>query len=70
MSEQSTRHIVMIEPAVFYADPQTMETNHYQVDEHEPPEAILPKAVEQFRVYRDKLVEAGVIVSTLKGHKD
>jgi hypothetical protein len=70
MSEQSTRHIMMIEPGTFYANPQTMDTNHYQIDDPEPPEVILPKAVKQFRDYRDKLIEAGVIVSTIKGHED
>ncbi len=70
MNKQATRHVLMIEPAVFYANPQTMDTNHYQIDEHEEPEAVLERAITEFRRYRDRLVEVGVFVSTLKGHED
>jgi hypothetical protein len=67
MTAQSTRHIFLIEPAVFYANPETMETNVYQVDEHEPHDAVLKKAVREFRAFRDMLVENGVHVTVVKG---
>lgn len=70
MAQQSTRHLLMIEPAAFYANPETMSTNAYQIDEHEAPEIIHARAREEFHVFRDQLVEAGVIVTTAYGHKD
>ena len=71
MPEQSTRHILMIEPAVFYANPETMETNVYQVDEKAVESgAIYQKALKEFKDYRDMLVENGVIVTTSYGKKE
>jgi hypothetical protein len=70
MTEQSTRHLLMIEPAVFYANPETMSTNIYQVDEREPREATHKRAQAEFRTFRNKLVENGVIVTTAYGHED
>lgn len=60
----------MIEPAAFYANPETMETNVYQVDEHEPQDVIYERALTEFRGFRDHLVSSGVIVTTAFGHKD
>ena len=42
MRVQSTRHLFMIEPACFYANPETMDTNVYQVEggPEESPEQI------------------------------
>lgn len=61
----------MIEPAVFYANPQTMDTNAYQIDEEEISYAeLLQLAREEFRIYRDLLVEKGVMVTTAIGHED
>ncbi len=66
---QSTNHLFMIEPAVFYANPQTMETNAYQVTGvQEPHDITLNKARHEFRTYRDMLVEKGVMVTSLLGH--
>ena len=59
---------MLIEPAEFYANPETMGTNPYQVDEHEPPEVVLKKAIKEFRNFRNMLVENGVIVTTARGH--
>ncbi|MGH1376156.1 MAG: arginine deiminase-related protein [Alphaproteobacteria bacterium] len=68
---QSTNHLFMVEPAVFYANPQTMDTNAYQVEGVEESHNItLRKALTEFRVYRDMLVEQGVMVSTVLGHND
>ena len=69
--KQSTNHILMIEPAVFYANPQTMDTNAYQVDgEVESHEVTQEKALAEFRAYRDLLVDKGVTVTTVLGHPD
>lgn len=71
MPEQSTNHIFMIEPAEFFANPQTMDTNVYQDDgagfTHEE---LLNKALREFRDYRDALVKAGVVVTTAYGLPD
>jgi hypothetical protein len=67
---QSTNHILMIEPSVFYANPQTMDTNAYQVAEHEPREVIYQKALHEFSAFRDKLTAKGVIITQMRGHKE
>ncbi|MCB1532984.1 MAG: hypothetical protein KDJ35_08970 [Alphaproteobacteria bacterium] len=69
MISQSTRHIMMMEPAEFYANPETMETNVYQVTEDLSKDEIFQKALIEFRAYRDMLVENGVIVTTAYGYK-
>jgi len=58
----------MIEPAVFYANPETMETNAYQVAEHEPRAAVYERALAEFRSFRDKLLAAGVIITQVRGY--
>lgn len=69
--KQSTNHLLMIEPAVFYANPQTMDTNVYQVQgEGESRELLLKKAKHEFRQFRDELVENGVMITTLLGEVD
>ncbi len=68
---QSTNHLFMVEPGVFYANPQTMDTNAYQiVGEEESHDVILAKALVEFRRYRDMLVDKGVMVTTVLGHQD
>lgn len=64
---QSTGHLLLIEPAAFYANPETMDTNVYQVEEKETPEAIYARALQEFRAFRDMLVENRVAVTTVKG---
>ncbi len=70
MTAQSSRHLFMIEPAVFYLNPQTADTNHYQIDKHESHEATLHRGMTEFRRFRDLLVENGVNVTTAKGSAD
>ena len=67
---QSTNHILMVEPALFHANPQTRPTNSYQHDDDTDPRAIHEKALGEFRAYRDLLVEHGVCVTTLKGRAE
>lgn len=66
---QSTNHIMVMEPIGFHANPQTKETNSYQHDDKESPEAIQQKAVREFRAFRDLLVEHGVAVTTVLGQE-
>lgn len=67
---QSTRHIMMIEPAVFFANPETMDTNMYQVDQsRDEAQQIFAAAHTEFRAFRDLLVDNGVIVTTAKGYE-
>lgn len=69
--EQSTNHLLMIEPASFYANPQTMDTNAYQVENrNESKEVTLEKARAEFRAYRDELVSRGVMVTTFLGEEE
>ena len=70
MSKQSSSHLLMIEPASFYANPETMETNAYQTKENEPREVTFEKALMEFRGFRDALVEKGVMVTTIRGFDD
>ncbi len=60
----------MIEPASFYANPETMETNVYQVADDAPKEAIFARALEEFRNFHSALLEEGVMITTVKGYKD
>jgi hypothetical protein len=70
MIQQSTRHILMVEPAEFFANPQTMSTNVYQVEQDdEDKSATFQSALQEFRAFRDLLVEHGVMVTTVQGRK-
>lgn len=70
MIKQSTRHILMVEPAEFFANPETMETNVYQIEEDGvSAEEIFQNALTEFRNYRDLLVQNGVVVTTALGKK-
>jgi len=64
---QSPNHLLMIEPAEFYANPETMETNVYQVEQTESKDVVFAKALAEFRAFRNVLVENGVTVTTAKG---
>lgn len=68
--KQSTNHLLMVEPAEFYANPETVETNAYQVTRDDRSrEEISRAAVREFRDYRDALVESGVMVTSVLGHR-
>ena len=64
---QSTNHVLMIEPAVFYANPETMETNAYQVAEYETRAATSARALAEFKAFRDALSEKGVMITQMRG---
>lgn len=68
---QSTGALLLVEPGMFYANPETMETNVYQVEEDMADSAdIHRQALAEFRRFRDMLVEHGVSVMTVQGSKD
>lgn len=67
MISQSTRHIMMMEPVAFLSNPETMETNTYQAENPSETSGINAKAIGEFRALRDRLVMAGVIVTTVQG---
>ena len=67
MKRQSTDHIFMIEPSEFYSNPQTAGSNHYQKSDNQRDKVkILEEAIEEFRAFRDKLVEAEINITTFK----
>lgn len=68
--KQSTGHILMVEPYEFYANPETQDTNAYQVEkEDKSHEDILQKALAEFRDFRNMLVGHGVMVTTALGRE-
>ena len=67
---QSSNHILMIEPSVFYANPETMDTNAYQVAEHESRDVVYQRALQEFRAFRDILTEHGVFITQMRGYKE
>ena len=67
MTSQTTNKLMMMEPAAFHSNPQTMETNTYQADDPADIAPLEEKAVQEFRALRDRLIEEGVIVVTAYG---
>lgn len=67
---QSTGHIMMMEPRGFYSNPETMETNTYQAENPPNTASIQELAKHEFRRLRDRIVEAGIAVTTVLGHPD
>ncbi|MEM6812087.1 MAG: arginine deiminase-related protein [Pseudomonadota bacterium] len=66
---QSTDHIMMMEPVDFHANPQTKETNSYQHDDDQDIASIQEMAKQEFRNFRDLLIEHGVVVTTTLGQE-
>ena len=67
--KQSTNHIMVMEPVAFHANPETKATNSYQHDDDINVDEINAKAVEEFRTFRDLLVQHGVIMTTAIGQE-
>lgn len=67
---QSADHIWMTEPVNFHCNVQTMETNTYQSPDPENIAEVQRLAREEFLTLRDKIVGAGVTVTTVLGHDD
>ena len=67
---QSADHIWMTEPVHFHCNVQTMETNTYQSPDPVDIEAVQHAAHSEFLNLRDRIVAAGVSVTTVLGHPD
>lgn len=67
MQSQSTNHVFMIEPAEFYANPETVDTNAYQAPAGVPNEEVLQAALAEFHQFKKLLTDHGVKVTTGKG---
>jgi len=71
MSGQSTNHILMIKPAIFYKNAQTTESNHYQVEsESEDIKIITIKAIKEFNDFKGKLESNGIQITSFEGSKE
>ena len=69
MTSQSTNHVLLIRPAEFYCNEQTIETNHYQnSDDTISKDQTLSMATNEFDQFRKTLVENQIRVSTLDGN--
>ena len=66
--KQSTSRIFMVEPEVFFMNPETASSNHYQVDDNsKSPDEILKQAKREFSAFKNALTENGVNVLSMKG---
>ena len=59
MNNQSSNHLFMIEPEVFYSNKQTADSNHYQKnhDSEFTKDDIHKKALEEFHGLKNKIEE-------------
>ncbi|MBE2190588.1 MAG: hypothetical protein KDJ26_04040 [Alphaproteobacteria bacterium] len=67
---QSADHIWMTEPVLFHCNKQTMATNTYQTEDPPDIEEVQRLALAEFRNLRDRLVAAGISVTTTLGAVD
>ncbi|MCB1556270.1 MAG: hypothetical protein KDJ15_03050 [Alphaproteobacteria bacterium] len=69
MTRQSTNHIFLISPAVFYLNPETAETNVYQLDGNESEEETYHHALGEFRQFQNMLVKNKIAVTVMEGER-
>ena len=70
MSPQSTNHVLLIKPAEFYSNEQTIETNHYQnTNNNKPRSEILNEALVEFDQFEENLLDHDIRVTTFLGQK-
>ena len=68
MAEQSTNHILLIEPAEFFSNLETIDTNHFQkINQEEEKDKIFRKALDEFKTFEQTLENNRIHVTTLKG---
>ena len=66
--KQSTNKLFMVEPKVFFMNPQTASSNHYQVDDNsKSTDEILKQAKREFTAFKNALTENGVDVLSMEG---
>ena len=69
--KQSTNKIFMVEPKVFFMNPQTASSNHYQIDDNsKDSKAILNAAKKEFHNFKNCLIKNGVEVMAMKGSEE
>ena len=69
--KQSTNKIFMVEPKVFFMNPQTASSNHYQIDDNsKDSKAILNAAKKEFNNFKKCLIKNGVEVMAMKGSEE
>ncbi|MDC0006196.1 arginine deiminase-related protein [Gammaproteobacteria bacterium] len=70
MVSQSTNHILMIKPAIFYKNSQTIESNHYQIEgKNEDIKIITIKAIKEFNDFKLELESNGINILCFEGSK-
>jgi hypothetical protein len=69
MKKQSTNHIFMIEPEVFYSNEQTIDSNHYQLknDSNEDIAIIKENALREFHNLKKEIENNNILVKSMKG---
>jgi hypothetical protein len=69
MSYQSSSHLFMIEPKVFYSNKQTADSNHYQVSHkgNEDIDAIKDNALKEFNNLKNQIEKHGIKVTSMIG---
>ena len=69
MKKQSTNHIFMIEPEVFYSNEQTIDSNHYQLknDSNEDIAIIKENALREFHNLKKEIEKNNILVKSMKG---
>jgi len=69
MNNQSSNHLFMIEPEVFYSNEQTSDSNHYQKnhDAEFTKNDVKNKALEEFHGLKNKIEKNGIKVTSMKG---
>ena len=71
MVSQSTNHILMIKPAIFYKNAQTIESNHYQIEgDNEDIKIITIKAIKEFNDFKLELESNGINILCFEGSKE
>jgi len=72
MKNQSSDHLFMIEPEVFYSNEQTLGSNHYQYKHDKELEKvdIKEKALIEFKGLKSKIEASGITVTSMKGIED
>tara|TARA_Y100000766_G_scaffold183922_1_gene157894 strand:- start:415 stop:1281 length:867 start_codon:yes stop_codon:yes gene_type:complete len=61
----------MVEPKVFFMNPQTASSNHYQIDDNsKDSKAILNAAKKEFNNFKNCLIKNGVEVMAMKGSEE
>ena len=69
--KQSTNKIFMVEPEVFFMNPQTASSNHYQIEDSKiDTNEILSCALIEFSNFKETLENNGIEVISFKGSSD